>query len=172
LTQSLLDLTQPRDASPSARWHSRRVLLEATWRDLVSLVVSLVAGCAIWRTTQFLMTHAATEAHMRRGAPATKQPSRNYERLPARVCHPSASALQVLALQDLALDARAALRHSVGTPIPVCHITRSLIRKHRLYAQRKKDDWLRRSRNTPFVAQYSNPKRLDLESILRARFAP
>jgi len=88
-------------------------------RDLASLVVSLVAWCAIWRTAQFRMTHAATEAHSSEGAPATKQPSRNYERLPARACHPSASALQVLALQHLALDTRAALRHSVGTPIPV-----------------------------------------------------
>src|SRR5690349_14874869 len=86
------------------------------------------------------MTHAATEAHSSEGAPATKQPSRNYERLPARARHPSASALQVLALRILALDTRAALRHSVGTPIPIFHISRSLIRKHRLHAHRKKDD--------------------------------
>jgi hypothetical protein len=93
-------------------------------------------------------TRSYRSALKRRRSPATKQPSRKYERLPARACHPSASALQVLALQDLALDARAALRHSVGTPIPVFHITRSLIRKHRLHGQRKKDDRLRRSRNT------------------------
>jgi hypothetical protein len=56
-------------------------------------------------------------------------------------------------LADLALDARAALRHSVGTPIPAFDITRRLIRKHRHYARRKKDDRLRRSRNTLFAAQ-------------------
>jgi hypothetical protein len=149
LTQSREEHEPLRTLAPSLR------LLDATWRDLVSLVASLVARranrCAIWRTAQSGMAHAATEAHLSKGASATKQPARNYERLPARVFHPSASALQVLALQNLALDARAALRHSIGTPIPICHITRSLIRKHRLYAQRKKDDRLRRSRNTSLL---------------------
>ena len=166
-------MTQSRDASPSARWHSRHVLLEATWRDLVSLVVSLVAWLAIRRTAQFRMTHASYRSALEQRRTSNKATISELRTTAGTgLYHPSASALQVLALQVLALDARAALRHSVGTPIPVCHITRSLIRKHRLYAQRKKDDWLRRSRNTPFVAQYSNPKRLDLESILRARFAP
>ena len=117
-------------------------------------------------------THSYRSAHEKRRTSNKATISELRTTAGTGLYHPSASALQVLALQVLALDARAALRHSVGTPIPVCHITRSLIRKHRLYAQRKKDDWLRRSRNTPFVAQYSNPKRLDLESILRARFAP
>ena len=71
---------------------------------------------------------------------------------PIRLSAPG-SGLTGSGLADLALDARAALRHSVGTPIPISQITRSLIRKHRLHAQRKKDDQLRRSRNTLFAAQ-------------------
>jgi hypothetical protein len=126
-------------------------------RDLMSLVVSLVAGYAIWRTAQFRMTHAATEAHMRKRRTSNKATISELRTTAGTgLHHPSASALQVLvlqvlALQDPALDARAALRHSVGTPIPSSHITRSLIRKHRLHAQRKKDGRLRRSRNTPFL---------------------
>jgi hypothetical protein len=82
-------LTQSRDASPSARWHSRRVLLDATWRDLVSLVVSLVASLAIRRTKQFRNGTRGYRSALNKGAPTTKQPSRNYERLPARVVtHP------------------------------------------------------------------------------------
>src|SRR5215470_10384001 len=98
------------------------------------------------------MTHAATEAHMRNRRTSNKATISELRTTAGTgLHHPSASALQVVALQDLALDARAALRHSVGTPIPISHITRSLIRKYRLYAQRKKDAWLRRSRNTPFL---------------------
>src|SRR5262249_16143795 len=153
---------------------SARFLLDATWRDLgatwchpVPLGPPLDAPFGEPHDSD--MAYAATEARLSRGAPATTQPiSELRPTASTGLCHPSAAALQVLAL-----DTRAALRHSVGTPIPIFHITRSLIRKHRLHAQRKKDDRLRRSRNTPFfAAQLSNPAGPDLESILRVRFAP
>ena len=150
-------MTQSREpASPSARWRSRRVLLEATWRNFWRAtwchsscrsschcrLVHRLANRTILEDTRGYRSALKRRRTSNKTTISELRTTAGTGLSPIRFSAPSSG----LAASGLGYASGA--QTLSRPPIPASDITRSLIRKYRLHAQRKKDDRLRRSRNT------------------------